>query len=614
MTKASWMSRMVVVSLLGSLMSACGGGGGNAPVSIVPPPPPVQSAPAAPVASLSIALKRLNFSWTSVAGATSYRLFRNADGASGFTQVGADIAPISTTVSLDVPVHLVDWLNARYQVHACNQIGCTPSADLSAMSGYQQAAGYFKASNTNSGDSFGGTVALSRDGRTMAVGAVEEDSASQMINGDQADNTASNAGAVYVFSRSAAGIWTQQAYVKGSNTEAGDLFGRAVALSADGNTLAVGASGEDSFATGVGGNSLDNTASAAGAAYVFTRSGDTWTQQAYIKASNTEAQDAFGYRLAISASGDRLAVGAFGEDSSADGIDGNQNTNLASAAGAVYVFARVGAAWSQQAYVKASNSGANRQFGSALALSSDGQTLAVGAYSEDSGATGINGNQSNNNAPNSGAAYVFVFSGNVWTQQAYIKASRSIADLVFGYALALSGDGNTLAVGTYNEGSAATGVDGNQDDTSAPLAGAVYVFARSVGVWQQQSYVKASNAEASDFFGRAVALDDSGNTLAVGAHGEDSLTGGVNGNQLDNSGSGAGAVYVLTRVGQQWKQRSYLKPNVAKADNNFGLAISFSGDGETLAVGYFDDSAAMGIGGNANDVSAASYAGAVQLY
>ena len=104
------------------------------------------------------------------------------------------------------------------------------------------------------------------DGDTLAVGAIQEDSSATGINGDQADNSASDSGAVYVFTRDASGVWSQQAYVKASNTEARDFFG---SVAVDGDTLAVGANVEDSSATGIDGDQADNSAAGSGAAYVF---------------------------------------------------------------------------------------------------------------------------------------------------------------------------------------------------------------------------------------------------------------------------------------------------------------------------------------------------------
>ena len=128
--------------------------------------------------------------------------------------------------------------------------------------------------------------------------------------------------------------WTQQAYLKASNTGAGDLFGYSVAVAGD--TIVVGAHGEDSNATGVGGNQADNNASGSGAAYVFTRTGVTWTQQAYLKASNTGGSDFFG--LSVAVAGDTIVVGAYGEGSNATGVGGNQADDSATNAGAAYVF------------------------------------------------------------------------------------------------------------------------------------------------------------------------------------------------------------------------------------------------------------------------------------
>ena len=157
-------------------------------------------------------------------------------------------------------------------------------------------------------------------------------------------------------------------------------------------------------------------------------------------------------------------------------------------------------------YFKASNTGAGDWFGVSVALSADGSTLAVGAVYEDSGATGIDGNQSSNATSNSGAVYVFTHASGTWSQQAYIKASNSGAGDYFGRYLSLSTDGNTLAVGAWGEGSNATGINGNQGNNTAPESGAVYVFTRSNSTWSQQTYIKASNTGAGDWFGAVLAL------------------------------------------------------------------------------------------------------------
>ena len=393
--------------------------------------------------------------------------------------------------------------------------------------------GYVKASNTNADDYFGLSVALSGD--TLVVGAPHEGSSATGINGNQADNNAPNSGAVYVFTRTA-GVWTQQAYLKASNTEAGDEFGINIVLSGD--TLAVGALGEGSGATGVNGNQADNTAPTSGAVYVFTRTAGVWAQEAYLKASNHAG--AFGYSLALK--DDTLAVGAPFEWGAATGVNGDQFNNSAPEAGAVYVFTRTTGVWSQEAYLKASNTDAGDRFGPGLGL--DGDTLVVGARLEASAASGVNADQTNNGAPLAGAVYVFTRSAGVWSQQAYLKASNAGADKNFGGSVAISGD--LVAVGSRLEDSNATGIDGNQTNNNAPDSGAVYLFTRNGGVWTQKAYLKASNTNAGDQFGVFIAL--SGTTLAVGAVLEDSNAIGVNANQGDNSAQDSGAVYVFDEL------------------------------------------------------------------
>ena len=393
-----------------------------------------------------------------------------------------------------------------------------------------------------------------------------------------------------------------EAYLKASNTGPRDNFGYSVSLSGD--TLAVGARYEDSNTTGVNGSQSDNSASKSGSVYVFTRSGRTWSQQAYLKASNTDADDNFGY--SVSLSGDTLAVGASYEDSNATGVNGSQSDNSARDSGAVYVFTRSGRTWSQQAYLKASNTGAGDWFGDSVSLSGD--TLAVGAVVEDSSATGVNGSQSDNSASGSGAVYIFTRSGTTWSQQAYLKASNTDAGDWFGDSVSLSGD--TLAVGARFEDSSATGVNGSQSDNSAIDSGAVYVFTRNGTTWSQQAYLKASNTDADDSFGRSVSL--SGDTLAVGVYVEDSSATGVNGSQSDNSLSNSGAVYIFTRSGRTWSRQAYLKASNTDAGDLFGYSVSLSGS--RLAVGaIYEDSSATGVNGSQSDNSAID-SGAVYIF
>ena len=384
---------------------------------------------------------------------------------------------------------------------------------------------YLKASNTGAGDHFGWSVAISGD--TVVVGAPREFSNATGVNSNQGDNSASNAGAAYVFVRTG-GVWSQQAYLKASNTDRSDQFGYSVAISGD--TVVVGAPFEDSSATGVDGEQGDNRFSNAGAAYVFVRNGGVWSQQAYLKASNTRALDRFGWSVAIS--GDTVVVGA-----QRKWFNPREGLRFA---GAAYVFVRNGGVWSQQAYLEASNTGAGDRFGWSVAILGD--TVVVGAQLESSNATGVNGNQGDNSASMAGAAYVFVRNGGVWSQQAYLKASNTDGNDRFGWSVAMSGD--TVVVGAWLEDSNATGVNGDQGDNSASNAGAAYVFVRTGGVWSQQAYLKASNTDAVDEFAHSVAI--SGDTVVVGARQESSNATGVNGNQGDNSASNAGAAYIFS--------------------------------------------------------------------
>jgi hypothetical protein len=403
-------------------------------------------------------------------------------------------------------------------------------------------------------------------------------------------------------------------YAKASNPGVNDQFGFSVAVSGDGNTLAVGAPNEDSSSTGI--NSTPNeSASNAGAVYVFAKSAGAWAQQAYLKASNAGANDAFGIAVALSSDGNTLAVGARGEASSTTGINSNPN-RLAPSAGAVYVFTRNAGNWSQQAYVKASNAEASDFFGSSVALSGDGNTLAVGSPFESSSTTGINSTP-DELAFAAGAVYVYTRSAGAWSQQAYVKASNTESADLFGNSVALSNDGNTLAVGAPLEDSGLTGVTagGVSEATSGNASidsGAVYVYARGASSWTQQAYVKASNTGDGDNFGNSVSLSGDGSTLAAGAPFEASSTTGV-GSAPNEAALNSGAAYVYTRSAGSWSHQAYVKASNTGAGDNFGNSVALSGDGSTLAVGApFEDGSGFGIDSTPDEFAAD--AGAVYVF
>ncbi len=486
---------------------------------------------------------------------------------------------------------------------------------------------YVKASNNEAhefghqGDEFGFGVVLDRD--MMVVGAPEEDSAAVGVGGNQDDNSVEGSGAAYAFRRDPSGIWSQEAYVKASNTGVSDHFGTALAL--HGNTLAAGAPLEDGGTPGINGEQND-TNSNAGAVYLFQRSDlGEWGETHYIKASNPGDgffSDAFGSAVALH--GDTLVVGAPREASAASGINGDQADDSLVGAGAAYVFTRDGNGdWSQQAYVKASNPGGNDYqesgdfFGGAVAVYGD--LMAVGAVGQDSEAQGINGEGGTSPVGGVGSGAVYVFTRDAadnWNEEAFIKSSNSDGAPFqpgsgdrFGIAVALYD--NTLAVGAPGEDSSATGINGDEDDNSADNAGAVYIFVRQPsGTWVQQAYLKASNTEAGDGFGCCLALGQ--DTLAVAAPGEGSGATGVNGDQADNSTMGAGAVYLFTRdAGGTWMQSAYLKASNPDPADRLGV-VTLSED--TLVIGTrWEDSAARGIDGDQADNNAPN-AGAVYLF
>ncbi len=241
----------------------------------------------------------------------------------------------------------------------------TPLADSGAVyvfkhsrAGWAQHA-LLQASNAQAGARLGTSVALSFDGRTLAAGSL-----------------ASGLGAVHMF-REELEVWREQAVVSSADATEQNPLGSQVVLSADGSTLAVGATAPDGTVA---------RQRSAGSAYVFAYQGGQWLQQARVRASNADAGDAFGERLALSSDGRVLAVSAVYEASAAAGVNGDQADNSALSAGAVYLYARDGKRWSQTAYVKSNRARAGDLFGSALALSGDGRQLAVGARLEDGAA------------------------------------------------------------------------------------------------------------------------------------------------------------------------------------------------------------------------------------
>jgi hypothetical protein len=420
-----------------------------------------------------------------------------------------------------------------------------------------------------SGDQFGISVALADE--SAIVGA----------NGD--DDLGSNSGSAYIFTRTGSS-WAQQAKLVAADGASADVFGAVVAIS--GETAIVGANGDD------------DTGSNAGAAYVFTRSGSMWTQQAKLTAADGAASDRFG--IAVALAGDTALVGAYLDDDA--GAD----------SGSAYVFGRLGSSWSQQAKLTAPVGGANDRFGYAVTISGD--TAIVGAYLDDdtgtdsgsahvferigpywigpdqkvlasdasalnsfgnsvaiSGDTAIVAARGNDAGAGiqQGAAYIFTRSGSRWTQQAKISAADGAAGDFFGYSVALSGD--TAIVGAYESNGAALN------------SGSAYVFTRSGSLWTQQAKLTAADGATGELFGGAVAL--SADTAIVAAWLD------------DDAGTDSGSAYIFTRSGSMWTQQAKIAALDGAAGDNFGRAVALSGD--MAIVGAFADDAAGSDSGSA---------------
>lgn len=539
--------RLAAACLLATTLAACGGGGGGTTVTLGSDATladlTVTAGPLSPVFASSTTV----YSVAAPGGTTSFTVTPTATDAmatihvDGMAVASGDTSGAKVLAATPVVVNIT----------VTSEDGNTSVSYLITVvpDGAIGHRAYIKSSERFDFYEFGYAVDL--DGDTLVVGSP--------YTGPSFDQ-----GAAFVFVRTGA-TWTEQAKLVAPNPDLRDWFGHAVAISGD--TIVVGAPLEQSNATGIDGDETNNLAESAGAAYVFVRNGTAWTKQAYLKASNTQAEDIFGASVAID--GDTIAVGAGLEDSAATGINGDESDNNAVNSGAMYVFVRSGTTWSQQAYIKASNTGSEDRFagiGAGHSIDIEGDTLVASAYREDSSATGVNGDGSNDNALTAGAVYVFQRSGTTWAQQAYIKASNTEAGDAFGHSISLSGE--RLAVGADREGSSETGVGGAGANNGAPLSGAVYLFERTGMTWAQTAYIKASNTDPEDNFGTYVALE--GDTLVVSAPGEDSVATGINGNEAGNNAERAGAVYRFELDNGTWMQTHYIKAINTDPGDNFG--------------------------------------------
>jgi hypothetical protein len=309
-------------------------------------------------------------------------------------------------------------------------------------------------------------------------------------------------------------VFSNGATLVASDPFENDQFGYSVSISGD--VAVIGAPFDD-------GAGVDS-----GAAYVFVRDGDTWTESQKLNASDSAAGDTFASSVSIS--GDTLVVGAWGND------DAGSNS------GSAYVFVRGENSWIQQQKLTANDGSSDDFFGASVAISED--TLVVGAFLDSAP------------AQRSGSAYVFVRNGVTWTQEQKLVAFDGAVGDWFGYAVAISGE--TAVVGVYS------------DDDAGAESGSAYVFVRNGTVWTTQQKLTASDAATDDWFGYSVAIDD--DTLVVGAPFDE-----------DTEVSNSGSAYVFTRDGGIWSEQQKLTVEYPWLDDHLGFSVAV--DGDTAVIG-----------------------------
>jgi trimeric autotransporter adhesin len=559
--RACSRAKMLMLLPLLAIMQACGdGGGGSGAGDPSPSPGPVLPGPVSATVQFDSTAQRLVAAWVTATDATRYRVLFKPDEDADFAPLSGadDLAP--TTLSFAFAAGFtIQWQAAALRVEACNSVGCSTSPELpllpelvaasarkefidvlgddafsvaSSADGNVLAVGapseagadgqapgigavyvftrtatvwntqpiVVRAPNGEAHDNFGYAVSLSADGATLVVGATGEDGSTTSSSADD-NNDALSAGAAYVFVRNGA-AYEFEGYLKAQpildTAIAGDQFGWAVAIAADAQTVVVGAIAAEGPLRPIG---FDE-----GAAFVFTRAGTVWTQRAVLGGAHADGneRDWFGISVAISADGATIAVGALGDDGDALSTGDAPNVN-APFAGAAYVFTTDNRTeWPLQAYLKAPNAQAGDAVGANVALAADGDTLAVGAPSENGDAASTLA-ASNDNLPNSGAVYVFTRTAASWSATpAYLKPSSGSVNGVFGSSLSLSGDGRALAIGAPYDVS-----------LSPPEGyGSAFVFVRVGSSWLEQ--IALADTVVSEVFG-TVALSADGRTLFIAA-------------------------------------------------------------------------------------------------
>jgi len=339
------------------------------------------------------------------------------------------------------------------------------------------------ASDGSTGDQFGYSVDI--DGDYAIIGARQDDT---------------NRGSAYIFKRSGT-TWSQQAKLVASDGYNNEYFGSSVSISGD--YAIVGAR----YDTVGGPNS--------GSAYIFKRSGTTWTEEDKISASDGDDHDEFGVSVAID--GDYAVVGAYRND------DGGSES------GSAYIFKRSGTTWSQQTKIVASDAAMHDYFGYSVSI--NGDYTVIGAYGDDT---------------SKGAVYVFKRSDATWSQQAKLVASDGYNNEHFGFSVDISGE-YFIAGARY-------------DTVGGPNSGSAYIFKRSGTTWTEEDKISASDSDDYNEFGVSVAID--GDYTVVGAY------------KNDDGGSDSGSAYIFKRSGTTWSEEAKLLASDGATTDVFGYSVS----------------------------------------
>ena len=377
--------------------------------------------------------------------------------------------------------------------------------------------GIFSVADKAAGDLYGYQVSISGDGTRLAISNLWGSSGAVV-----------DCGKVYVYVYS--GIsWAQEAILTASDKATNSQYGFSVAISADGTRIVVGAS-----------HALPDALTESGAAYVYSRSGSTWSQETILFASDKVALDAFGTSVDIDDTGVRVAIGAIGAD-----------PGTLDAAGKVYIFSRAGAIWTEEAILTASDQAAGDLFGNSVKLTGDANRIIIGAP-----------NKTVNTETNHGQAYVFLRLGTAWTEEAIVN-DLVTADLQnFGSSVSITETGDRAIIGAHNS-----------TVSALSNAGLVYVFSQANAVWTQEAILQASVPEASAVFGQSVDISSDGKIAVVGAPLADPAT------IVD-----AGSTYIFLRNGLVWTQEAILTASDKLTTDRFGFSVAISSAGRDLIV------------------------------